>query len=215
MTYILAYDFETSGLPLFDKPSEDPGQPHIVQAAALLVNAETRDVAASFVAIVYPDGWEIPVETTAIHGITTDHAREVGIGEDHIVRMIWMMWRKAQKRVAHNISFDDRIMRIGMHRSGFDEATMDEYKAAPKDCTQILSTPILNLPPTDRMLAANRRGPKPANLTEAYEHFTGNKMVGAHGAMQDTRACLAVWFAIQAMRAPAGALPTIDAGEVF
>ena len=60
-----------------------------------------------------------------------------------------------------------------------------------------MSTPILKLPPTERMLAAGRTHFKSANLSEAYKHFTGNELVGAHSALADVQACMAVYFAIK------------------
>ncbi|HEY8351659.1 MAG TPA: hypothetical protein VIK87_03855, partial [Sphingomonadales bacterium] len=59
---ILFYDTETTGLPLFSEPSSDPRQPHIVQAAAVLVDAGTRKAISSINLISRPDGWEIPEE---------------------------------------------------------------------------------------------------------------------------------------------------------
>lgn len=197
MSIIMFYDFETSGLPLFDKPSEDPGQPHIVQAAAVLVDDADRKIVGQFEAVAYPLGWDIPDEVAKIHGITTERAWQTGIQEEVITQMVHQFWKVAAVRVAHNESFDARIMRIAMMRSGLNAADLEEYKSAPAECTQRLSTPILNLPPTDRMLAAGRRGAKSANLTEAFEHFTGRKMVGAHGAMADCLACMEVYFAIK------------------
>lgn len=41
---VLFYDTETSGMPLFDQPSSDPRQPHIVQLAAALVMRATARV---------------------------------------------------------------------------------------------------------------------------------------------------------------------------
>lgn len=39
MNPALFFDTETTGLPLFEQPSEDPRQPHIVQLAACLVDS--------------------------------------------------------------------------------------------------------------------------------------------------------------------------------
>jgi DNA polymerase-3 subunit epsilon len=60
-----------------------------------------------------------------------------------------------------------------------------------------MATPILNLPPTAKMLAANFTGPKKANLGEALLYFTGRELVDAHSARADTIGCRDVFFAIR------------------
>lgn len=191
----LFYDTETTGLPLFHEPSEDPRQPHIVQLAAALVDLDSRRTIASMDVIVRPDGWEVPAEVAAIHGITTEHARAVGVAEATALRMLVGLYN-ARKRIAHNEQFDARIIRIGLkrHDVGLDP---DVWKAGPSECTQALSTPILKLPPTEKMRAAGRMHNKSANLGEAYRYFTGNELVGAHSAMVDVQACMTVYFAIK------------------
>lgn len=54
MNPAIVYDCETTGIPLFEQPSEDPRQPHIVQLAACLVDLDTRDTIASIDVIVRP-----------------------------------------------------------------------------------------------------------------------------------------------------------------
>lgn len=191
----LFYDTETTGLPLFHEPSEDPRQPHLVQLAASLVDLDSRRVIASMDVIVRPMGWEIPAEVAAIHGITTEQAMAVGVPEPVALRMFVGLYN-ARKRVAHNEQFDARIIRIGLKRYdvGLDA---DVWKAGQSECTQLLSTPILKLPPTEKMRAVGRNHFKSANLGEAYKHFTGSELVGAHNALVDVQACMAVYFAIQ------------------
>ena len=74
---ILFYDTKTTDLPLWREPSEHPDRPHIAQLAALLCLDGVE--IASLNAIVRPDGWTIPDEVAAIHGITTERAREEGV----------------------------------------------------------------------------------------------------------------------------------------
>jgi DNA polymerase-3 subunit epsilon len=191
----LFYDTETSGLPLFNEPSEDPRQPHIVQLAACLVDTDTRATIASMDVTVQPRGWVIPDDVAAIHGITTERATDVGIPESIAVSMFIELWR-FRTRIAHNEAFDARILRIALLRHAIDAALPDRWKAGPAGCTQALSTPILRLPPTPRMIAAGRLHHKSANLGEAYRHFTGEQLAGAHNAMVDVQACMTVYFAI-------------------
>lgn len=56
---------------MFSEPSEHPGQPHIVQLAALLVDPESHETIASMDVIVRPSGWTIPDDVAAVHGTTT------------------------------------------------------------------------------------------------------------------------------------------------
>lgn len=203
MNLALFYDTETTGLPLFSEPSEDPRQPHIVQIGACLVDLDTQRTLSSLDVIVRPDGWTIPDDVAAIHGITTEHAAAVGIPEALALRLFLEMWG-GRLRIGHNESFDARILRIAMKRHTDphveDEVlpTSDAWKAGAAKCTQLLSTPILKLPPTEKMRKAGRFHAKSANLGEAYQHFTGKPLEGAHSAMVDVQACMAVYFAIQA-----------------
>ena len=206
MALFIAYDTETTGLPLFDQPSEDPRQPHIVQLAARLVCAETREVKRSLESIILPDGWEIPDEVAKIHGITTERAIFEGHPEADVVGQFMAMWVLADFRLAHNEGFDARILRIALKRFQGDEAA-DRWKAGKAQCTARLSTPIIKLPPTEKMLAVGRKHPKTPNMTEAFEFFTGQKMEGAHTAGADVDACLAVWWAIQDGKANTGPTP--------
>ncbi|WP_442592523.1 3'-5' exonuclease [Parapusillimonas sp. JC17] len=194
----LFYDTETTGLPLFSQPSEDPAQPHIVQLAAALVDLDSRQTLASMDVIVRPDGWTIPEEVAAIHGITTEKAADLGVPEQQAVEMFFDLWR-GRLRVGHNEQFDARILRIAQHRfpNRFTESDFDIWKGGVADCTQRLATPILKLPPTAKMRAAGRHHHKSANLSEAYAHFTGQELQDAHSAMADVQGCMTVYFAIK------------------
>jgi len=202
---VLFYDTETTGLPLFSEPSEHPGQPHIVQLAACLVDLDTRKTISSIDLITYPDGWEIPNDVADVHGITTDYAMAVGIPEKMAIELFMELWRgPGVTRIAHNEQFDARILRIGLKRFlDVPDAVIpisDEWKSAPSECTARLATPICALPPTEKMKAAKRFHHKTPNLSEAYLHFTGQQLENAHSAMADVQACMAVYFAIKDMK---------------
>lgn len=194
----IVYDTETTGLPLFNEPSEDPRQPHLVQLAACLVDLDSRAVISSMDVMVEPSGWEIPDETAAIHGITTERACAVGVKEQLAVEMFLQLWSRSGIRIAHNEQFDARIIRIALLRYADTlRRDPDLWKASRCACTQLLSTPILKLPPTEKMRAAGRNHFKSANLREAYQHFTGQELAGAHNAMVDVRARMTVYLAIK------------------
>ncbi|MCB2251822.1 3'-5' exonuclease [Pseudomonas chlororaphis] len=192
---ICFFDTETTGLPLFRDPSDDPRQPHIVDICALLYTPQ-GELVDSFEAMVRPDGWVIPDDVAVIHGITTEMALEQGIPEEEAVAGFMSIMAQAGLRVAHNVSFDDRILRIGLKRF-FGEEVADEFKAGPKYCTCQASTNIVQCPPTERMIAAGRgRQFKQPSVAEALLHFTGEVLVGGHRARPDTEACARIYFAM-------------------
>lgn len=192
MSIAIFYDTETTGLPDWSQPSEAPHQPHIVQLAAQLVNLDTRHVISSMDVIIRPDGWTIPEEVAAVHGITTEMALDLGVPEHLAIEMFMGMWSN-RLRIAHNEQFDARILRIWLMRH-FSEAMADEFKVGQAQCTARMSTKILALPPTEKMKAARRFHNKTPNLGEAYEYFTGKPLSGAHNAMVDVDACKVVYF---------------------
>ncbi|CAO3404261.1 3'-5' exonuclease [Azospirillum palustre] len=195
MKTLLFYDTETTGLPDFKAPSDAAHQPHITQIAALLTD-EAGNKLASLDLLVRPDGWTIPPDLQELTGITMERAEAGGVPELVALSAFEALWRRASLRIAHNESFDARILRIGFKRfAGICD--LEEWKGGPAACTQVLSTPILKLPPTEKMKAAGRNHHKSANLREAYEFFTGKPLSGAHNAMIDVMGVKAVWFAIQ------------------
>ena len=191
-TLVLAFDTETTGLPLWKEPSEHPDQPHMVQLAAKLFDPETREVRESIDVLIKPDGWVIPDEVIAVHGITNERAAAEGIPEVEAIQMLLSMAMQAKELVGHNVSFDKRIARIAIKRyigssePDAPEPEADAFKAIPEFCTMWKSRPYTKLP-----------GNKLPKLTEAYQHFTGKPMEGAHSAGGDVEGCMTVYFALK------------------
>ena len=195
----LFYDTETTGLPLFERPSEDPRQPHIVQLGALLVDMDTRQVLEELDVIIRPDGWHIPDEVAQIHGITTQFALEVGIPAKDAFTQFLAMWgaNSSVTRIGFNEPFDARLVRIGMFRH-FDAASADAWKAGISHDVMRVVHPICKLPPTEAMKRAGRgKQFKQPKLTEAYLHFFGEELTGAHSALVDVRATMRIHFHLQ------------------
>ena len=199
----LVYDTETTGLPIWDRRSDHPSQPRIIQLAALLTDSEGNKLSA-FDTLITPDGWLVPADVTELTGITTERCERGGIPINRVIAVLIAMSRIATLRVAHNEAFDSRMVRIEIKRSDLPWATdalADAWKAAPTFCTQAKSRPICNLPPTEKMLAAGRKTPKTPKLEEAYRHFMGKSLEDAHNAFADMLAVKDVFFAIKALEA--------------
>lgn len=190
MSPILFFDTETTGLPDWKSPSESEHQPHLVQIGAVLADADTRKVISTLDVIIRPDGWEIPAEVSDIHGITHAHAMHVGVSEATAVELLFQLWR-GHPRVAHNRTFDQRIIRIAAKRHLGEEAAESWAEKDAFDDTMLMAKPIMQLPPKGRY------GWKSPKLAEAYEHFTGRKLEGAHTALADAQACMEIYWAMQ------------------
>jgi len=178
---IFIFDTETTGLPVWKEPSDSESQPHLVQLGAVLANADTQQIIASIDVIIKPDGWTIPDEVAAIHGITTEKALAVGIPEKLALEMFLAMRGEAD-RVAYNKTFDQRIIRIAAKRY-LDEVAQDKW-AIKEDhhCAMRMDQSCV--------------GGKQRKLIEAYKHHTGKDLENAHSAMADTLACMEVYFSV-------------------
>ena len=188
------YDTETTGLPDFGGPSSAVHQPHVVQIAAVAIDLETRKVLTELNRIVRPDGWTIPAEIAAIHGISTERAAAEGSPEEEVMEEFMTLWN-SNLRIAHNEAFDARIVRIALAR--FAPGLMDSWANGKAFCTMQKATPLVKAPPTARMLKAGRTGYKSPSLTETYKHFFGKTFDGAHDALVDVKACVEVYWKLR------------------
>ena len=190
---ILFYDVETTGIPDFKARSHDPAQPHIVQLAMALYDERAVEVFHSS-QIVKPEGWTISTEMAAIHGITQERALAEGVSEARATASFVVTQARCGMRVAHNESFDRRILRIAMTRAGYDRGFIELLENRPSFCTCEKSKSVVNLPPTERMIAAGIMGPKSPKLAECIKHFFGEELTGGHDALVDVRACARIYF---------------------
>jgi DNA polymerase III epsilon subunit-like protein len=186
MSKVIVFDTESTGFPDFPAPSEAPHQPHIVEIAAILHGVDGQ-AEETFSAIVRPDGWVITDEVAKVHGITHEMAMDVGISEAEALEGFLSLHARANIRAAHNINFDDRIVRIALMRYRSEEQANAYRDASEKFCTCNKSRAPVGLK-------------KVPTLAEAYKHFFGEELQEAHRAMPDAQACARIYFALQALR---------------
>lgn len=192
----LFYDTETTGLPDFKQPVIHDCQPHVVQLAAILTDAEGNEM--SCMNVIIDNGVVIPDRAAEVHGITTDIATEFGVTLAHALSMFTVLVRKTDKIVAHNINFDNFVMKANYHRAiiSYSKKPVKELEKLEKEaiCTLQMAKPIMQLPPTAKMKAAGMTDFKNPNLTECVKHFLNEDLEGAHDALVDVRACKRVFF---------------------
>lgn len=183
----LVFDCETTGKASFSLPPEHPSQPRLVQLGAQLLDSDFI-VRAEINMIVRPDGYTIPDEVAAIHGITQAIAERDGLAEPFVLSCFAALCHKAAVLVAHNLQFDGIVM-----GRAFAAFPGECRLPATKRCTMREMTPVCRLP-------GGRGGDyKWPSLQEAHKHCTGYEFVGAHDAMADVRACATVlqWLETQ------------------
>ena|ERR1700722_1368500 len=196
---ILFYDTETTGLPDFKARSADPLQPHMVQIALLFTDDDGTELELQ-TALIRPDDWQVPEEgPAAVHGISHARCMEEGIPESAAANMFLLAQARCNLRVAHNESFDRRILRIAMTRAGIERDVIEATENRSSFDTCRAAQPIVNLPPTSAMVAKGMTSAKPPKLTECISFFFQDSIEGAHDAVWDARACARIYFHLQSL----------------
>lgn len=194
---ILFFDTETTGF--FDDrlPVDHEAQPYIVQLAAQLCD-DNGDPVAGFSFIVDPgisSGLGIPERAAAVHGITNERAVQFGVSAEFALSAFTHLYQRSDLICAHNIKFDKGVIEVAIARHY--GRTMPLRK--PLFCTMEAASPIIKLPPTEKMRAAGFDKPKPPKLEECIKHFFNEEMDGAHDAMVDLIACRRVYLHLKSL----------------
>lgn len=107
----LFFDTETTGLPRNYKASvfDLTNWPRLVQIAWILQD-ENGNTLSSRSHIIKPKGFSIPVESSDIHKITTERAHQEGTDLRMVLTDFAIGISKCQYMVAHNVSFDEKIV---------------------------------------------------------------------------------------------------------
>lgn len=174
------FDFETTGLANFRLPSNHDCQPRPVQLGAILFD-ENRNIRAELNLIVKPQGWRIPDEAIAVHGITNEIADRFGLPLVKVLEHLEEFTDRSKVIVSHNYQYDEIVADAAYSLIG--ESWKHELTPF---CTMKAMTPICRLP--------GPYGHKWPNLQQAHTHCFGTEFQGAHDAMEDVRACARVYF---------------------
>ena len=181
------FDTETTGLPRdWSAPLRQlDNWPRMVQLAWLLCDAAGNEIASAS-RIVRPQGYVIPADASRVHGITTERALAEGIPLADAVAEALPQLEKAAAAIAHNISFDEKILGAECLRLG----RPTPFLKKPLHCTMKESTQFCALP--------GLYGFKYPNLTELHRKLFNKPFAGAHDALADVRACKAAYFELRA-----------------
>ncbi|HAN05839.1 MAG: DNA polymerase III subunit epsilon [Elusimicrobia bacterium GWA2_64_40] len=173
----LFFDTETTGLPRsWNAPvTALDNWPRLVQLAYMAYDGEGGLIAAVDT-IVKPQGFTIPVESSRIHGITTERALAEGRDLGSVLRDFKALLDPARYLVAHNISFDEKIIGAEFLRNGLPDIPAAKHKI----CTMHSTTEYCAIP--------GPRGYKWPKLTELHRKLFNADFSEAHNAAADIAA---------------------------
>ncbi len=177
---ILFFDTETSDM-IDRRRGPGPGQPHVVQLAALLVEEGTETPLCT---LIRPEGWTVSPGAERVHGISTRQALAGGVPIRQAIEQFHELASRAEVLVAHNIEFDRLMVLSEYARLNLAHP----FRGKREFCTMKAATDIMRLP--------GPYGYKWPTLQEAYRFFTGKDLKSAHNALADVRACRAVYEAL-------------------
>ncbi len=190
---ILFFDTETSGFARGkDVPLSDPSQPWVCQLACIQADLEGNTI-NSFASIVTSNGRPMNYQAAEIHGISKARADGLGIPKELALGVFYEFAKKANRIVAHNIAFDNKIIRI-MANSISPACACDIEDVMDSTelyCTMQHTKDICCLP------YPKRAGIKPPKLTELYTFLFDRNMdddYTAHDAMGDTKCMKDCYF---------------------
>lgn len=226
MTKAFFMDFETSGKPVFERRSIDPCQPHVCQVAARVIDLNTGLALFSMNRIVQ-QRFNVDPEARAVHGISYERSMDEGVPEAQAAVEMFELWFPCDIRLAYSEVFERRTGRTLLQRF------VDRLHVDGVNHPEVLPRPTGNekqKPPTTRSLPGDYWNASPAQcvlqlcrkhvpsvsatgkkkaptLVEAYQHLLGVPMQGAHDAMADVDAMIAVYWqvcALEGVPIPAG-----------
>jgi len=194
---ILFFDTGTTGFVQDRLPIDHAEQPYIVQLEAQLCEDSGTPI-AGFSLIIDP-GVEIPERASAVHGITNERAALLGMSTEFALSAFTHLYQRADIVCAHNIKFDKGVMETAISRHYGKIMPLRKQLF----CTMEAASPVINLPPTERMRAMGMTKPKPPKLEECIRHFFNEDLDGAHDAMVDVTACRRVYLHLKSLEVAA------------
>ncbi|MEI7748509.1 MAG: 3'-5' exonuclease [Chlorobiaceae bacterium] len=173
----LFFDTETTGLPRNWRASvtDVDNWPRMVQLAFLYSAADGKNISAGDY-IIKPDGFVIPSGAYRIHGISTQRAQVEGRPIQEVLQLFQELAIEAEVLVAHNLSFDEKIVGSELIRSGMQNLLPSKKKICTMECS------------TDFCALKGPYGNKWPKLSELHQTLFGTGFHEMHNAANDIQA---------------------------
>lgn len=190
---ILFFDTETTGTPRNYKApvSDSYNWPRLVQLAWIMADKE-GNILKRKSAIVKPEGFSIPADAVAVHGITTERAQQEGLPLREVLEEFVNDFSLAENTVGHNIEFDKNIVGAELCRLDMD---YNQLMDKPSTCTMLSSTDYCAIPNPKGYF-----GYKWPSLQELYYKLFNRNFNDAHDALADITATKECFFELKKRR---------------
>lgn len=184
MSTKIVFDTETTGLPPYAvgrKGYIDPvrflewNDCRVVQIAWMVINDESQIISKKDY-IIKPKYFMIPIESTKIHGISQEIAKERGVPIEFALQEFLQDLQEANLIISHNIDFDYSVVLAEIYRAHLDPYHL---QCVPKHCTM------------KRGSLPNEKWSKLAELYEKY--FNKKPELLQHRALNDVELCYEVY----------------------
>jgi len=184
----LFFDTETTGLPRnWKAPLSDlDNWPRMIQLAWFVFNDKGEKIDSKDY-IIKPENFTIPAESSEIHGITTERAMAEGNDLTYVLAVFNDYINRADKLVAHNMSFDEKIVGAEFLRKNINSRLFKKERI----CTMMSSKEFCALP--------GRYGFKWPTLSELHIKLFGKDFENAHDAYSDITATADCFWKLKEM----------------
>lgn len=173
----LFFDTETTGLPKnWKAPVTDLNNwPRLVQLAYMQYDIDGNKISEGDF-IIKPEGFTIPVDSTKVHGISTERALREGESISSVLQHFNALIGEVTYLVAHNIAFDEKIIGAEFLRNGMRNSVASKSKICTMERT------------TDFCAIEGPYGYKWPKLSELHQKLFGVGFEEAHNAAVDINA---------------------------
>lgn len=185
----LFFDTETTGLPRnWKAPVTDLNNwPRLVQLAYLLYDKSGNKICGGDY-IIKPDGFTIPADASRIHGISTEKANREGRDLITVLTDFQLLINKTEYLVAHNISFDEKIVGAEFLRNRMP----DTVPTIKRICTMLSTTNFCAID--------GPYGYKWPKLSELHYKLFGDDFEEAHNAAADIHATAKCFWELKRLK---------------
>lgn len=116
----VVFDTETSGLPNYKAPADDPSQPRLAAISMIQCDAGLGEISV-YTRLIKPDGWVMEQQAMEANGLTMAILEEHGVPVQEVLDEYTKLIDEGFQVAAYGAQFDCKIMRGELRRANMDD----------------------------------------------------------------------------------------------